>query len=617
MIGVVLLLSFIQSIGVLGNSAGVGIPCSSGFSKNYKLGHPTRGGLQEYQDRLDAASGNANLIAAIAEERVEHMKELEEEGYKMLWTLPPVASTRYTVRVGDGDRADDLTGYKPGQWMNVYVRALDEGAKFTGLIMYAVDGDEKEVGDWRVDPNSAFRFGRGPDGISCVTHRNAELKHYLNVFKFRAPPKGTGTIKFNVIVKVGLAFPVLDGTFFYPNAAPLTLREDGVVAQKWFEGEAGKSCDDVCGDFGMKCDLPTLTTIGNDKETFIEVATAFSPSCMGPIMPGCSASAPSVGSEGCFYHDSVCEDKPIVPPPVRKDPCEGLEMRTGNGNVEGGTCVKWSYQRQNNGVGRTVYNNLYSDGDIVKVCATVRTGWLQNQDSFNDNMKITGKCAPPGGFTPSPTNPPPPPRAKAEITCAASDEDIEDGGRICACLGTMRVPAGEAGDGFYGDGDDLGEEGGSGNMLVGMVFILLILIFVAVRFHWANKDGYDEMWMDCLPDAVSSNCPTCWHSLIACPRCKPCHDKLRVGGTDDKKFSVDSGSPSVPRWSTTKSIETAEKTRSRTLSLKKPTRPHAPPSAPPRPPSASRPAGGPPSPPALEHGPPPPPSDQIIRFVNI
>merc|ERR1719336_280589 len=146
-------------------------------------------------------------------------------------------------------------------------------------------------------------------------------------------------------------------------------------------------------------------------------------------MSGCGPTAPSVGAEGCFFHDAVCDEKPPAPPAVRKDPCEGLTLQTQNANVPANSCVKWSYIRQNNGIGREVYNNLYQNGDIVRVCTEGNQMWLQNQDAFRAGLKITGKCAPPGGFTPSPTDPLPAPRLKANITCSASEDDPNDGGR--------------------------------------------------------------------------------------------------------------------------------------------------------------------------------------------
>lgn len=442
------------------NSAGTGIPCgvldTPSVMGNF-LGHPKRGDLQQYQDAIDAAT-NAEDKKVREEERVEHMKKLKDEGYVMEWTLPPVHSTSYSVRTGDGATGDDPTEYTPGSWMNIYVRALEEGKKFTGLVMNAADAQGKVVGHWQFDPNSAFRYGEESGGRGCVTHRNADLKHYRNVFRLKIPASGVGSITIRAMVKVGLAFPVLDGSFFFPNTQHLTLTEGTVQVQRWFEGAPGQSCDQVCSKQGMNCDLATLSSVGSSRTEFYKFAQAFSPSCIEPIMAGCGKATPSVGSEGCFFHDRVCGEKPVLPPVIRKDPCEmcvggvtSMDCVTrnvgpqGSWRLQAGECVRWTYQQQNNGVGNTYWNKLYNRGDDVKVCnAGTNEGEFKDQDRLGDpqgtGMIIRGKCAPEGGFTSSPTPMPPPPKEKGDTTCSATDNDLTDGGRICACSGGSGKP---------------------------------------------------------------------------------------------------------------------------------------------------------------------------------
>jgi len=414
------------------NSAGVGIPCSAaaGGPAWVSLGHSERGDLQRFQTRIDAAQGDA-AKAVIKAERVTEMHRLDDL-FIMYWTLPPVRSARYTVRTGEGPTSNDPVEYIPGQWMNIYVTALDEGEKFTGLVMYAVNAAGKTVGEWQVASGSSFRYGPDSGGAMCVTHSNADLKRYRNVFRFKTPVAGTSTITFHALVKVGLAFPVLDGSFYYPNTQPLTLTEGGMQARTWFEGAPGQSCSQVCaGNQNMQCDLATLLSIGNSQADFYTMAQKFSPKCAEPIMSACGPSAPSVGTEGCFFHDTSCGvfvEPPIV---IREDPCVGLsEITNGNMNDE---CRTWIFQPQNNGVGRD-YNAIYSRGDKVKVCCTGGS-YFQSQDAFNDRITIEGKCAPPGGYTAFPTASPPPPKVKGAITCEAVDTDARDGGRICACSG--------------------------------------------------------------------------------------------------------------------------------------------------------------------------------------
>lgn len=448
------------------NSAGTGIPCSTaaGGDSWAKLGHPTRGDLQAFQGRIDTAenAGNAALVTTIKEERLDRMHELEGEGYIMYWAIPPVHSTRYTVRAGDGLVGDDLTEYKPGEWINIFVRALDEGKKFIGLVMYARDASGNTVGNWQVDLDSAFRFGG--EGQKCVTHRNAELKRYRNVFRFQAPVAGTGTITFAAIVKVGLAFPVLDGNFFYPNSQPLSLTEGTSQPQTWFQGAPGQSCDQVCAFKGdAACDLETLSAIGSSSADFYEVAKAFSWMCTEPIMLGCGPATPSVGTEGCFFHDDLCGVKPTTPPMERKDPCEGLTLQNGN-KLLPGTCVKWTYVQQNNGIGDRVYDKLYDDGDIVKVCNNGNgEEELKQQDAFNEGrIEVIGPCMPLGGYPPVPTASPIVGRKQSVISCSAIDNDPEDGGRMCACTGGKAIMPGGT-TATAGPGEPGGEGGAPAN----------------------------------------------------------------------------------------------------------------------------------------------------------
>ena len=139
---------------------------------------------------------------------------------------PPTRSSVYQLRTGDLQPvAQDPTSYVPGELVKVYVRVTsrmipakyeagartgrNESAKYLGILLYAVrlgDMNEEKIGFWELPPNEPAKFWRPPDLPGCdgkaVMHADAEPKHYLEMFQYRAPPAGTGAIIFRALVIV-------------------------------------------------------------------------------------------------------------------------------------------------------------------------------------------------------------------------------------------------------------------------------------------------------------------------------------------------------------------------------------------------------------------------------
>jgi hypothetical protein len=73
--------------------------------------------------------------------------------------------------------------------------------------MHANDANEKKVGyfDVVVEEPAVFSAPWPSQTSPCygsIMHASAELKPYLVTLYFKAPPKGTGTIKFRTLIKV-------------------------------------------------------------------------------------------------------------------------------------------------------------------------------------------------------------------------------------------------------------------------------------------------------------------------------------------------------------------------------------------------------------------------------
>ena len=85
----------------------------------------------------------------------------------------------------------------------------NESAKYIGVLLYAVrtgDYAERKVGSWEIPLELPARF-HTPDDPGChnraLMHAGAERKAYVERFRFRAPPAGTGSLTFRALIKQG------------------------------------------------------------------------------------------------------------------------------------------------------------------------------------------------------------------------------------------------------------------------------------------------------------------------------------------------------------------------------------------------------------------------------
>ena len=208
-----------------------------------------------------------------------------------------------------------------------------ENSKYIGLLLYAVDAQERKVGSWEITEKFPRQFWTPPDplcGGASVMHVDAEPKAFVNEFIFRAPPAGAGPLTFRALLKQG---DTNGGQFYWPiapasGASKLGTPKDGVAGgdltlteatgaaapQIWFRATAaGQSCDNVCAANDNKvCDLAALQSavVRNAAGPVRRLQTATKPfyATNQPAVGACSASLPAIAdtSEGwLFFHKTV------------------------------------------------------------------------------------------------------------------------------------------------------------------------------------------------------------------------------------------------------------------------------------------------------------------------
>jgi len=178
---------------------------------------------------------------------------------------PPNRSTDYAVSV----LGNSSTTYAPEELLTIAVDVLSPRAKYLGLLLYAVadDGSETKVGAFELLTElEEPKFWTPPScENAAVMHANAGTKDYHHTFPFRAPPAGTGPIRFRALVKHG---ETNGGAFYWPGEQDLLLEEadlaessspmdDGSVTT-WLRGDEGASCAEACIDSGLACDSSTM-----------------------------------------------------------------------------------------------------------------------------------------------------------------------------------------------------------------------------------------------------------------------------------------------------------------------------------------------------------------------
>jgi hypothetical protein len=220
----------------------------------------------------------------------------------MAWTVEPVLKPDWYTLFAGTDEAKPVTTYTPGARVMINLRVKQYNQQYRGLLMYAHSSvsNVTKVGDWDfVDRTTMFHSWCA----KSVLHSGAELKPYLTQWAFTAPPKGTGTITFVALLKIGVAN---EGEFYFPNKLVLTEAATVAPAQTWFRAAVmGQSCDEVCSaNCGMTCDATKLATI--DTADALETNVAPFINCAKPYLVRCGREGVTSSNDGlCYYHSAA------------------------------------------------------------------------------------------------------------------------------------------------------------------------------------------------------------------------------------------------------------------------------------------------------------------------
>lgn len=240
-------------------------------------------------------------------DREDRLNCNDTTGALMNWVAEPVRSEEYSVRSGDDHPSADKSSYEPEKIMRIYVRVLEYGWQFRGLLLYAVNDLGTTVGSWDFPQTELSAYYWAPPSCNGnkVLHTTAARKPVLSVLHFRAPKKGTGKITFHCLIKKG---PANTGYFYWPMKNDLTLNEAGSSPKTtWFKATPGQSCDDACNALKLPCDVKTMKSAGTKSGFSSGVSREFV--CNNPPIGSCADNAPFMDESGtCYYHTESCED---------------------------------------------------------------------------------------------------------------------------------------------------------------------------------------------------------------------------------------------------------------------------------------------------------------------
>jgi len=242
--------------------------------------------------------------------------------YGMHKVAAPVRSDDYFVGTADFGETGS-SEYIPGELMDIHVRALNPAKKFLGILIYAVQNDgiigeegcpspgcdgkeEIKVGEWQATDINNFQ-------VSCdgkaMTHTNAKVKKFHHVFRWRAPPSGSGDVIFRVIVKTG---STNGGWFYWPMEIGDLMLFEGVQqpsTKEWVQGNIGMTCEEVCRARNQMCDRSVVL----DGSLNLYEDVKIDQSCQLPLLSKHTASAPSRDADGfCYFQNSELNDAPTT-----------------------------------------------------------------------------------------------------------------------------------------------------------------------------------------------------------------------------------------------------------------------------------------------------------------
>eukprot|EP00948_MAST-09A_sp_MAST-9A-sp1_P001837 g1837.t1 len=250
--------------------------------------------------------------------KVDRMHCIDERGGIMDWAAAPVRSDHFTLRSGDSMKvSDDPTTYAAGKFVPIFIEVLHYQYKYRGLLLHAVDSQGNTVGEWGLPSDKpGYDFWHPTTcGKQYVLHANGDDKHLGQRFYFKAPPAGTGTITFQLLLKVG---PANEGEFYYPKQ-DLVLTEAGIESsQKYYLGAQGDNCHDTCEKYNLKCNSFGLLKAAQDGERMglpaLEKVFGREYPCALPLIMDCSIGSPAVFEVNsrsstkyrCYYHNATC-----------------------------------------------------------------------------------------------------------------------------------------------------------------------------------------------------------------------------------------------------------------------------------------------------------------------
>ena len=314
-------------------------------------------------------------------------------------------------------------------WSNAGKREQgNESSKYIGLLLYAVrtnDASETKVGSWEVPLQTPPKFFLPADpgcGMRAVMHAGAEPKGYIERFRFRAPPAGTGSLTFRALVKQG---DTNRGAFYWPgvgddpsNGVPggdLVVDEaPGLTPHRpWsYRGQPGQTCTEVCAAAGLTCDEAALQSSGSSAAA---LRSAVEPHflCAPPYLATCDNAAPTMSGLGdglCWFHADTIQGESCpssaAPPPSLCDAApsssidDGLRLCACAPPAAGGSSQPWWKTTQ-----RHATTLMRRRGHTVVVVATLR-----NARTFAPSPRRTRTAA----------AAPPPPLSLSSWDCLAS-----------------------------------------------------------------------------------------------------------------------------------------------------------------------------------------------------
>jgi len=225
----------------------------------------------------------------------------------MNWAKTPIRSTDFSVRSGGDAQKEDPTEYKPGELVYIHVRSLKQSAKPRGFMLYAKDSSGNKVGAWELPADSESKFHTPPGACNeqAVMHNSATEKNYHNVFPFRTPAPGTGSITFECLLKLG---PANTGYFIWPNAKDLKMAEATVPHRsQWFKGAKGNTCTATCAGVGGSCDAAKLQEASSAPK--LDEAIKRDYACKQPLLKTKSCTSPAESTDGSCSYATGCGTK--------------------------------------------------------------------------------------------------------------------------------------------------------------------------------------------------------------------------------------------------------------------------------------------------------------------